>query len=90
VTFTAGQAPPAVVTPLPQPAGPPMLALNPVILAPAGNAADWDGGSYLNSGFLEPAPGQPSPTFTVRFSNPGTYEYLCALHEGMVGTIVVE
>jgi plastocyanin len=90
VTFLAGQAPPDVVLPQPQPAGPPKLQLNPVMLAPAGNATKWDGGSYLNSGFLQPMPGQPTPTFSVTFEQPGTYEYVCLLHAGMVGTIVVE
>jgi plastocyanin len=90
VTFLAGAPQPEVVVPQPQPAGPPKLALNPMILAPAGKASDWDGGSYLNSGFIAPMPGAPTPAFTVRFDNPGTYDYVCVLHEGMVGTIVVE
>jgi plastocyanin len=60
------------------------------VLAPAGNAAKWDGGSYLNSGFLLPMPGQPTPKFNVTFVQPGTYDYLCLLRDGMVGTIVVE
>jgi len=90
VTFLAGQEPPEVVLPQPQPAGPPKLQLNPQMLAPAGNATKWDGGTYLNSGFLQPMPGQPTPTFSVTFAQPGTYDYVCLLHEGMVGTIVVE
>lgn len=90
VTFLAGSPAPEVVIPQPQPAGPPRLQLNPMVVAPAGNAVDWDGGSYLNSGFLEPAQGRPTPTFTVRFSTPGTYDYVCVLHAGMEGTVVVE
>lgn len=90
VTFLSGQAAPEVVLPQPQAGGPPRLQLNPQMLAPAGDPTDWDGGSYLNSGFLQPGPNQPTPTFTVRFANPGTYDYVCLLHEGMVGTIVVE
>jgi plastocyanin len=90
VTFLAGQPTPEVVVPQPQPAGPPKLQLNPQVLAPAGDPTGWDGGTYLNSGFLQPMPGQPTPTFTVRFPNAGTYDYVCVLHEGMVGTIVVE
>jgi plastocyanin len=89
VTFLGGQKAPDVVMPVPQPNGPPKLQLNPAMLAPAGNATQWDGGSYLNSGFLQPMPGQPAPTFTVRFDAPGSYDYVCLLHEGMVGTIVV-
>lgn len=90
VTFLAGGPAPEVVVPQAQAGGPPRLQLNPTVLAPAGDASGWDGGSYLNSGFLQPMPGRPTPTFTVRFSNPGTFDYVCVLHEGMVGTIVVE
>jgi plastocyanin len=90
VTFLAGQPAPAVVVPQPQAGGPPKLQLNPQVLAPAGDPTNWDGGSYLNSGFLQPMPNQPTPTFTVTFANPGTYDYVCVLHEGMDGTIVVE
>jgi hypothetical protein len=41
-----------VIMPLPQASGPPRLQLNPLILAPAGDAAAWNGSGYLNSGFL--------------------------------------
>jgi plastocyanin len=90
VTFLAGQPAPDVVVPQTQPGAPPALQLNPQVLAPAGNATNWDGGTFLNSGFLQPMPGKPTPTFTVRFTNPGQYDYVCVLHEGMVGTVVVE
>lgn len=90
VTFLAGQAAPEVVIPQPQASGPPRFQLNPVVLAPAGDPTNWNGGTYLNSGFLQPMPNQPEPEFTVHFSNPGTYNYVCVLHQGMVGTIVVE
>jgi plastocyanin len=78
-----------VVLPLPQGQGPPRLSLNPAILAPAGDATNWNGAGYLNSGFLQPLPGQPTPSFTVRFEAAGTYDYVCVLHEGMTGTVVV-
>jgi plastocyanin len=90
VTFLAGQPAPDIILPQPQANGPPKLQLNPQMLAPAGNALKWDGGTYLNSGFLQPMPGQPTPAFSVTFVQPGSYDYLCLLHEGMVGTIVVE
>jgi plastocyanin len=50
--------------------------------------------SYVNSGFLFPAeqlpPGVPPTTmFTVTFENPGTYDYLCALHPWMTGNVIV-
>ncbi len=90
VTFLGGAPAPDVVMPQPQAGGPPKLQLNPVVLAPAGDAANWNGAGYLNSGFLQPMPGQPTPAFTVRFQSPGTFDYLCVLHAGMVGTVVVE
>jgi plastocyanin len=90
VTFLGGQPAPDVVVPQPQPNGPPKLQLNPQVLAPAGDNLKWAGGTYLNSGFLQPMPGQPTPTYSVTFIQPGTYDYVCLLHEGMVGTIVVE
>jgi plastocyanin len=89
VTFLGGQPVPETIVPQPQQGGPPRLMLNPAVLAPAGDAVDWDGASYLNSGFLAPMPGQPAPEFGVHFSTAGTYDYLCLLHPGMVGTVVV-
>lgn len=42
-------------------------------------------GGFLNSGFKV-----KDGTFTVAFPNPGTYHYLCLLHEGMTGDVVVK
>ena len=92
VTFLGGATPPDLVIPRPQADGPPRLELNPAVLAPSGDPTAFDGG-YLSSGFIDPTqipPGGPSPTFTMRFDQPGTYEYVCLLHENMRGTIVVE
>jgi plastocyanin len=89
VTFLAGNPAPEVIVPTPQASGPPRLALAPAVLMPAGDPLDWDGASLLHSGFRAPMPGQPAPEFGVTFSTPGTYDYLCLLHEGMVGTVVV-
>lgn len=50
---------------------------------------------YVNSGWLLPKgqeqafPGS-STSFTVTFQKPGTYNYLCALHPWMVGSIVAK
>jgi plastocyanin len=89
VTFLGGRAAPEVIVPQPQQGGPPRLQLNPEVLAPTNNNNEWNGASYLNSGFLSPTPGQPEPEFTVVFSAAGTYDYLCLLHPGMVGTVEV-
>jgi plastocyanin len=89
VTFLAGQPMPDVAIPVPQSNGPPRIQLNPAVLAPSGNSADWNGATFLSSGFLQPMPGHPAPEFAVHFTTSGTYSYLCLLHEGMVGTVVV-
>jgi len=92
VTFLGGEPTPDVAIPHPGTDGPPRLELNPVVLKPAGDPTSFAGGA-LHSGFLDPGllpPGSPAPSYTVRFEQPGTYEYLCLLHEGMTGTIVVE
>lgn len=86
VTFLGGQQPPPVVMVQPQPAGPPRFQLNPDMLMPAGNPTAYDGSGYLNSGFTEPG---PAGTFTATFTQPGSYDYVCLLHEGMVGTVIV-
>lgn len=55
----------------------------------------------VNSGFLSPAPqsraglaeAAPGVTrFRVTFSSPGTYDYICAIHDqlGMKGTVIVQ
>jgi plastocyanin len=35
------------------------------------------------------APEQTSGVFPHRFDTPGTYTYVCTLHEGMTGTVIV-
>ena len=87
VTFLAGQPQPDVVNVQPQPDGPPRFQLNPTMFNPAGDPSAYDGSSYLNSGFREPG---PSGTYTVTFTQPGSYDYVCLLHPGMVGTVVVQ
>lgn len=51
---------------------------------------DYDGTQNIHSGYLGvffPA----GTTFRIRFTKPGTYKYICALHDemGMVGTVTV-
>lgn len=93
VTFTSGGTEPELVLPEPQPQGPPKLILNPIILAPAGGAS-YGGTGYYNSGFiwgtLTPIPGPHS--YSLTFDTPGSFEYVCALHDmmGMKGQITVQ
>jgi plastocyanin len=49
---------------------------------------------YVNSGWLWPdgqtPPGLPEiETFSVKFEEPGTYQYLCLIHPWMTGTVTV-
>jgi plastocyanin len=89
VTFRAGRPSPEVIDPQPQPNGPPLLVLNPDVVEPRGAPDAYDGREYLNSGML--IHGVPGNQFAVTFTEPGRYEYICALHElmGMKGTITV-
>ena len=81
VTFRAGRPSPEMITPQPQPDGPPLLVFNPDVIEAHGAAGAFSGDEYLNSGMLvQGAPGQP---FTVTFARPGTYDYVCLLHENM-------
>jgi len=88
VTFLSGTDMPELIMPVPQPNGPPMLLLNPAVLAPSTTEAIYNGNGFLNSGFISNEPPFGN-TFTVQFTQHGTYQYLCLLHEGMVGTVTV-
>jgi plastocyanin len=50
---------------------------------PALDAGTWDGTGFLNSGL------QFGGTFSVTFSTPGSYEYVCLIHPDMKGTVTV-
>ena len=102
VTFPGENPPPELILIEPQPAGPPLLVMNPEVMQPAGGSS-YDGTSFANSGWLqEESPEFPEgvefpQTWELTFDQPGEYRYYCALHAGaeggelmgMVGTIVV-
>jgi plastocyanin len=54
--------------------------------APAGS--DYRGGPFL-TGPIGAAPA-PTSSFTLRFTRPGDYPFVCTLHVGMAGTITVD
>lgn len=88
VSFLAGTPAPDVVVPTPQEGGPPMLILNPAVGMPTpGERDSYDGTTFLNSGMM--VSGTPGETFSVRFVQAGTFEYLCLLHPWMTGTLRV-
>jgi plastocyanin len=92
VTFTSGGQEPELVLTEPQQSGPPKLVLNPEVLAPAGGTT-YSGRGYFNSGLIwgteVPIPGPR--TYSLTFDTPGTYNYICVLHDplGMVGQVTV-
>jgi plastocyanin len=51
----------------------------------------YDGTSYVNSGQLGNAPGRSGTSFSLTFTQAGTYPYICILHvdQGMAGVIEV-
>jgi plastocyanin len=92
VTFLSGSDEPELVLVEPQQNGQPKLVLNPIVWLPAGNKV-YSGEGYFNSGFIwgkmVPMPGPAN--YTLSFDTPGTYDYLCVLHDfmGMKGRITV-
>jgi plastocyanin len=90
VSFFSGLPDIPLFTPVPNSAGgPPFLAITPSVVLPSGGPT-YDGTGYVNSGVISTG-GPPTNTFSLKFSLPGTYHYLCQIHdnEGMLGTIVV-
>lgn len=44
--------------------------------------------TLVNSGLVPLGPG-PEPTFSQTFKTPGSYQYFCVIHPGMIGTVEV-
>ena len=93
VTFLGGGKRPDFVIVEPQQQGPPKLLVNPKVLTPT-KVKTYDGMGYVNSGILFPqfAPADLPKSFSLTFTKPGRYEYMCVVHmpvEGMVGTVIV-
>ena len=92
VTLVSGGKEPELILTEPQQGGPPKLVINPEVLAPAGGTT-YSGQGYFNSGWIwgtkVPLPGPR--TYSLTFDTPGTYEYICVLHDmmGMNGHITV-
>jgi plastocyanin len=62
----------------------PPSVFDPTNAARAGGTS-YDGSTYTSSGFL-----LQGGTYSLTFPKPGTYTYLCLIHPGMQGTIVVQ
>jgi plastocyanin len=61
--------------------------LNPQVAFPAGGPT-YDGAGFHNSG-MPPDPTKPF-SYTLTFTKPGTFTYLCLLHSGQGGTVIVK
>ncbi len=91
VTFLGNQPAPQFIIPMPNgPQG--AMMFNPQTAFASGpENGQYDGAGFANSGIMGTDPGQVQ-TFTLSFTKPGTYDYICAVHtqEKMLGTIVVD
>lgn len=77
--------PGAEISVIPQDGAPPILALNENALGTTADGAEIGAGATFNSGFR-----QPGQSFTLTFTEPGVYNYLCPIHPGMQGVVVVQ
>lgn len=87
-----GEEPEALIVE-PQPAGPPKLYFNTDVALPSG-PTDHTGSGLYSSGILvgpEDPPQAGAPGYALTFSQPGRFEYICALHyhNGMDGHVIV-
>jgi len=92
VTFTSGAKPPDHIIPEPQQGGPPKFLVNPKATTPAGGRT-YDGVGFVNSGILFPPglPGNLPTSYSLTFTKPGRYEYVCIVHlPFMTGTVIVK
>jgi plastocyanin len=87
----------AFITPVPNPTGPPTLAINPLAAFPSDPPPTLPpytgtnhGNAFLNTGILDNDPvTQPPNSATLTFPTPGTYHFECVVHPNMDGTVVV-
>lgn len=91
ITFGAKE-PPAFIIPDPDGAknadGTPQMVYNPAAMFPAGGP-EFDGASMVNSGVAALMP--PGTYFVPTFTTPGTYDYICVPHAGvMKGKVTVQ
>ena len=69
---------------VPQDGGPPMIVLNENGFPSQENGAEITNGDGFNTGFI-----MPGQSFTLKFTEPGVYNYVCFIHSGMQGAVVV-
>jgi plastocyanin len=90
VTFFNGGADIPFIIPVPNPPGPPLLMINPDVLAPINPGQPLTTDGVFSSGFL--SPGSPNTTYSLTIGDTsGIFPYECILHDtsGMNGVIRV-
>ncbi|MCC6895443.1 MAG: hypothetical protein IT321_21655 [Anaerolineae bacterium] len=75
----------ADIIPQPNEGGAPTLLAGPGFLGTTADGATVAAGESFNSGFL--APGQ---SYSLTFAEAGVYAYLCHVHPGMSGVVIVQ
>ncbi|MFQ6026346.1 MAG: SMP-30/gluconolactonase/LRE family protein [Dehalococcoidia bacterium] len=93
VTFAPGREAPTIEVVIPQPQGPPRIEVSSEVLFPHRPADTFDGTGYWNSGLIDTDVHRPpgGSSFSMTFSEPGSFDYVCAVHQvlGMAGTVNV-
>ena len=88
-----GQPTPEFLVPEPGGPGQPLLAFNPVVVSPAGGDTSTGEGFFSSGIRFNPALVPPGSlgSYSLTFTQPGTYNYLCLIHgpQGMQGTVIV-
>ncbi len=85
----------ALITPVPNPSGPPTIVFDPRSVFPSdppplpAHAPAIHGNGFVSTGVL--ARGTPGGTSaSLRFSTPGSFDFVCLIHPEMKATIVVQ
>src|SRR5579871_1125794 len=85
IYFPADQKPPDLIIPG---AAKGQLLWNPAVMY-ASHQKTYDGSAPISGGALLHDPDAPK-SYTLTFTKAGTYKYLCMLHPGMEGTVIVQ
>ena len=56
---------------------------------PVIDGGSWDGRGFRSSGIIFGPPPPNTTQFKLRFTNAGTYAFVCSVHRGMSGTVTV-
>ena len=90
VTFLNGAPDISFIVPIPNPPGPPILLINPDVLAPLNPGQLLTGSGIFSSGLLQPVVGPTSYSWTIGDIS-GNLPYQCILHDtsGMTGMLKV-